>query len=198
MSLTYLTDTTKTLNPSIDPARPVAADEAAFVPVYARRGKARGGQGKIKTWMILVPVGVAALAGLGLMMAMNGGEETAAPLAEPAGTAPVLSALPTETAAAPLTSAAAPEPVAAAPVVRQTAPAPRPAAAPVRRQAAAPARAPSAAPRVTTPAPATPTGPQAYAPAPAGPTTSTLNAAPATPAPTATPTPPVIIVEPVG
>lgn len=197
MSLTYPTDTTEPRGHSIDTARPVAGDEP-FVPVYARRGKARGGQSKIKTWMILGPVGVAALAGIGLMMAMTGGEDAAAPLAEPARTAPVLSALPTATVPAPLSSAAAPEPVVAAPVIRDATPSSRPTAAPVRRPTAARAPASNAAPRIATAAPVGPTGPQPYAPAPSGPTTSTLNAAPATPAPTTTPTPPVIIVEPVG
>ncbi|MGZ9101098.1 MAG: hypothetical protein ACXW3O_15475, partial [Brevundimonas sp.] len=41
-----------------------------FVPVYARRGKTArgGGGGKIKTWMILTPVAVLVLGGLGVMM----------------------------------------------------------------------------------------------------------------------------------
>ncbi|WP_292065663.1 hypothetical protein [Brevundimonas sp. UBA7664] len=209
MSVTYPADPTKPYGdrvemPRVDPHAALANDEP-FVPVYARRGKARGGQGKIKTWMILTPVAVLALGGIGAMMLMQGPEEASAPLAEPALTAPVLSASPTEAALAPLTTASTPEPVIAAPaapVAEDAAPLRRAAPAPARREAVRPAApAPTASPRAVTPAPAVTTGPQAYTPAPVAPSTSTLNtapstAAPATPAPA--PTPPVIIVEPVG
>ncbi len=205
MSVTYPVDQTKPYGDRIEAPRADLTHDEPFVPVYARRGKARGGQGKIRTWMILTPVAVLALGGIGAMMLMQGPEEATAPLAEPALTAPVLSATPTEVAAAPLTTASTPEPVAAspaaAPVVRESAPL-RPAApAPARREAVRAPAAPSVAPRVATPAPAAPTGPQAYTPAPATPSTTTLNTAPATPAPATpapAPTPPVIIVEPVG
>ncbi|MFA4894612.1 MAG: hypothetical protein WC555_14725, partial [Brevundimonas sp.] len=111
-------------------ARLDAETQEPFVPVYARRGKAARGGSKIKTWMILAPVGVLVLGGLGAMMAMNG-EETAAPLAEPAATAPVVAATPLVAEAA---SVAALSP---APVVEAPAPAPvQRAAPPVRRVAA--------------------------------------------------------------
>ena len=200
MSLTYPTDTTQPLiDPVVAPRADLAHDEP-FVPVYARRGKARGGQNKIKAWMILTPVAVLTLGGIGAMMIMNGDEEAAAPLAEPAETLPVLPTTPaTVESAAPLTSAADPAPVIATPpAVREAAPLRRvtPAPTPARRTAAAtPAQAPAA--RVQAPAPVAATGPQPYAPAPAGPSTSTVNTAPATPTPAPAPTPPVIVVEPV-
>jgi len=197
MSVTY-PDQTQPLNDRLEAPRADLTQDAPFVPVYARRGKVRGGQGKIRTWMILTPVAVVALGGLGAMMLMQGPEEATAPLAEPALTAPVLSASPTATAAAPLTTASTPAPVIAeppaAPVARDAAPLRRAMPAPAPRQAA-----PAATPRAVAPAPAVTTGPQAYTPA--APSTTTLNTAPvtappATPAPA--PTPPVIIVEPVG
>lgn len=178
--------------------RPGLTADEPFVPVYARRGKARAGQTKVKSWMILAPVGAIVLGGIGAMMFMGGSEDVATPLAEPAATAPVVSALPApvDAAPAPLTS----ESPAPAPVVREAAPVRRAAPAPTPRRVAAPTPA-AAAPRAVTPAPAT--GPQPYAPAPVTPSTSTLNTAPATeapatPTPTPTPTPPVIIVQPVG
>lgn len=204
MTVTYPVDPTKPYGDRIEAPRADLTHDEPFVPVYARRGKARGGQGKIKTWMILTPVAVLALGGIGAMMLMQGPEEVPAPLAEPAATAPVLPIAPTEVAAAPLTTASTPEPVAATPVVRDAAPLRRatPAPAPARREAVrAPAAAAAATPRVVTPAPAAPTGPRSYTPAPAAPSTVTLNTAPATPAPATpapAPTPPVIIVEPVG
>ncbi len=202
MSVTYPVEPTQPYGDRIEAPRADLTHDEPFVPVYARRGKARGGQGKIKTWMILTPVAVLALGGLGAMMLMQGLEETTAPLAEPALTAPVLSAAPTEAAVAPLTSASTPEPVIAAPVAEEAAPLRRAAPAPARREAVRPAApAPAASPRAVTPAPVVTTGPQAYAPAPAAPSTSTLNTAPATAAPATpapAPTPPVIIVEPVG
>ena len=179
MSVTYPVDPTKPYGDRIEAPRADLTHDEPFVPVYARRGKARGGQGKIKTWMILTPVAVLALGGIGAMMLMQGPEEAATPLVEPALTAPVLSAAPTETAAAPLTSASTPEPVIAAPVAPEAAPLRRAAPAPARREAVRPAApAPAASPRAVTPVPVVTTGPQAYTPAPAAPSTSTLNAAP--------------------
>ncbi len=105
MSVTYPVEPTQPYGDRIEAPRADLTHDEPFVPVYARRGKARGGQGKIKTWMILTPVAVLALGGLGAMMLMQGSEETTAPLAEPALTAPVLSAAPTEAAVAPLISA---------------------------------------------------------------------------------------------
>ena len=205
MSVTYPADPARPIGDRVEAPRAEAAQDEPFVPVYARRGKARGGQGKIKTWMILTPIAVLVLGGIGAMMVMQGPEEASLPLAEPAATAPVLSATPTETAVAPLTSASTPEPVVAAPPVVRDAPLRRIAPAPARREAV---RAPAAAatPRIVTPVPAAPTGPQSYTPAPAAPSTSTLNTAPvaprpATPAPATsvpTPPPPIVIVEPVG
>jgi hypothetical protein len=199
MSVTY-PDQTQPFNDRLEAPHAEVTQDAPFVPVYARRGKARGGQGKIRTWMILTPVAVVALGGLGAMMLMQGPEEATVPLAEPALTAPVLSASPTGSALAPLTTASTPAPIvtepAAAPVARDAAPLRRATPAPAPRQAA-----PAATPRAVTPAPAVNTGPQAYTPAPAAPSTTTLNTAPVTAAPATpalAPTPPVIIVEPVG
>ncbi|HVL41928.1 MAG TPA: hypothetical protein VM348_07205, partial [Brevundimonas sp.] len=151
------------LNPHL-----TGAAEEPFVPVYARRGKAaRGNGGKIKTWMILAPVGAIVLGGFAAMM-LNG-EETTTPLAEPAATAPVVAATPLA-AAAPATSASTPAPV-------QAAPAPAPVlreATPVRRAAPAPARravtptAPRAAATATV-------SPRTTTPTPTSPSTSTLN-----------------------
>jgi hypothetical protein len=202
MSVTYPVDPAKPYGDRIETPRADLTHDEPFVPVYARRGKARGGQGKIKTWMILTPVAVLVLGGIGAMMLMQGPEEASAPLVEPALTGPVLPASPTEAAVAPLTSASTPAPVIAAPApaVRDAAPLRRAAPAPVRREAVRPAApASTATPRVVTPAPVVTTGPQAYTPAPTTPSATTLNSTPATPAPAApAPTPPVIIVEPVG
>lgn len=202
MSVTYPADPAKPYGDRGEAPRADMAQDEPFVPVYARRGKARGGQGKIKTWMILAPVAVLALGGIGAMMVMQGPEEASTPLVEPAATAPVLPIAPTEVAAAPLTSASTSEPVNAAPVVRSTAPLRRAAPAPARREAVrAPAPTATATTRVVTPATTAPTAPQPYTPAPAAPSTATLNTAPAAPAPATpapAPTPPAIIVEPVG
>lgn len=199
MSVTYPADPAKPYGdrlemPRVDPHAQLTNDEP-FVPVYARRGKARTGQSKIKSWMILAPVGAIVLGGIGAMMFMGGSEDVATPLVEPAATPPVVSALPApvDAAPAPLAPESAPAP---APVVSEAAPVRRAAPAPTPRREGAPAPA-AAAPRVVTPAPAA--GPQPYAPAPVAPSTSTLNTAPATTAPaTPAPTPPVIIVQPVG
>ncbi len=189
MSLTYPANTANPLGEPVQVPPAELAHDEPFVPVYARRGRARGGQGKIRTWMILVPVGVLTLGGIGAMMAMNGGDEAPAPLAEAAATLPVLATttVPIEPAVATLATAASPAPVIAAPI-------PRAAPAPARRAAAA-----EPAPAATTDAqtPVVPTGPQPYAPAPASPSTI-LNTAPAATVPASAPTPPVIVVEPVG
>lgn len=194
MSITYPHDRTSPHENTLSP--PTVAEEP-FVPRYARTRKSSGRKsgGKIKTWMILAPVGALVLGGVAAVMLMNGGEETVAPLAEPAATAPVLPAVPvTGTAAAPLTNASTPAPVEAVPVP----------AAPVAREAgplrrAAPTPAPRSAPRVEAPrvAPA----PSAVTPrlntAPTTSPTTTLNTAPATPTP-AQPPAPAIVVEPLG
>ena len=198
MSVTYPANPDKPYGDRLETANADLAHEP-FIPVYARRGKARGGQGKIQTWMILAPVAVLVLGGIGTMLIMGGADEAPTPLAEPALTAPVLSSAPTEAASAPLAPGSTPAPVMAAPVTTAPAPTRRVATAPVRREAAVRAPTPAATARVVTPAPVAPTGPQAYAPAPAGPSTSTLNTAPATPAPApSAPPPPIVIVEPAG
>ena len=199
MSVTYPADPAKPYGDRIEAPRADLTQVEPFVPVYARRGKARGGQGKIKTWMILTPVAVLVLGGIGAMLVMAP-DQASAPLAEPARTGPVLSTTPTPSAAAlaPLTSASAPVPVVIAPpAVRDAAPLRRIAPALARREGAR-SSAPAATPRVTTPATAAPTGPQSYTPAPTAPSTSMMNTAPVAP-PTPAPTPPPpIIVEPVG
>jgi hypothetical protein len=169
--------------------------EEPFVPVYARRGKAARGanSGKVKTWMILAPLGVIVLGGIVAMTMLDTGGDAAAPLAEPAATAPVVSATPLiETA--PATSASTPAPVQAAPaaapapVQREAAPARRAAApAPVRRAATPTAPRPAAAPAA-----------RAATPAPASPATSALNTAPTPPAQQPAPPAPVIVVEPLN
>ena len=203
MSVTYPADPLKPygdrveVNPNAD-----GANDEPFVPVYARTGKStRRNGGKIKTWMILTPVGIIVLAGLGAV-ALGGGDATTVPLAEPAATAPVVTA---SVPAAPVANPDTPAPAA------RTAPTPAPVlrpAAPVRRAAAAPAparrtttvvaaprpTAPAAAARAVTPAPAT------SSPTPMLNMTPTAPMAPtAAPAPAATQSPPpFVIVEPVG
>lgn len=195
MSVTYPVEPAKPYGDRIETPRADLTQDEPFVPVYARRGRARGGQGKVRTWMILAPVAVLTLGGVGAFMVMNGGEEASAPLVEPAATLPVLPATP-----APVEPAVAPSGTAApAPVV--TAASPARDAAPLRRVAPTPARrtaAPAtvAAPRAEPSAPAVATGSRPYEPAATDPATTTLNTVPANPAPT--PAAPVIIVEPVG
>ena len=196
MSVTYPHDRTPPHENTLSP--PVVAEEP-FVPRYARTRKSSGRKsgGQIKTWMILAPVGAVVLGGLSAVMLMNGGEETVAPLTEPAATAPVLPAVPvTGTAAAPLTSASTPAPVEAAPV--PVAPVVRE-AAPLRRAAPAPRSTPRA--ETPTPAPRVAPAPSAVTPrlntAPTTSPTTTLNTAPATPTP-AQPPAPAIVVEPLG
>ena len=180
MSFTYPSDPIRSTDRPLEaPGAELVRDEP-FVPVYARRGKAQGGKGKIKAWMILVPVGALALAGMGAMMMSNQGD-TSEPLAQPARTLPVLPATPTANAVAPLTTASTPSPVVRAAALREAAPVRRPAASAPARREATPAPVARSTARVAAPAATVPSGPQAYAPAPA-------------PAPT----PPVIIVEPVG
>lgn len=102
--------------------------EEAFVPVYARSGKSRAGRGKVRSWMILAPVGAIVLGGIGALMFMGGNEEAGTPLAEPATTPPVLSALPApvDATTAPLTPTPTLNTAPAAP-----APTPTPAPTPV-------------------------------------------------------------------
>lgn len=191
MALTYPTEQAR-------PVPAAALTEENFIPVYARgRKTTRSSGGKVKTWMILEPIGVIVLGGIAAALVM-------APPADTIGQAPTQTPLPTAAEAAATQAAAttaltpaaaptpvriAPAPVAAAPVVRQ--------ATPVRRVAPAPAVrrvAPAPAVRVQTPAAAPVAGPRPYS----APTTS-LNTAPAVPAPVTTPAaPPPIVVEPLG
>ena len=200
MSVTYTDETNdRALN-----------SDAPYVPAYARSRQSRKSKGGIKTWMILAPIGVLAVGGVGAVMLMNG---EPAPMVEAEATTPapiVSQPLSNDVATAPLTSAATPAPVE---VAQAPAPAPVARAASPEREAAPVRRA---APRVA--APVTPrveeapvlTGPQPYSAAPSTTTssptstpTSTLNRAPVavTPAPTpATPAAPapVIVVQPAG
>lgn len=157
-------------DPVVTPAMATPRAEADFVPAYARK-PAR--QKKVKSWMVLAPIGAIVLLGGGAAMLMSDGSETT-PLVEPATPAPVVQApvLPTvdpltTTAMTPVTAPVevAPTPVVApAPVARRAEPVRR-AAAPVAPRAAP---APEIAPE--------PTGPRAY------------SASPATAAPAVTPT----------
>ena len=199
MSVTYTDETNdRSLN-----------SEAPYVPAYARSSQSRKGKGGLKTWMILAPIGVLTIGGIGAVM-MMGGEASQMAEAEVATPAPLASQpLQPDVATAPLTAAATPTPVDVAPAPAPVAWLVEPAreSAPARR--AAPRAAAPAAPRVeATPEPVL-TGPQpdnATPPDPASSAapspTSTLNRAPVlvTPAPvTPAPTPaPVIVVPPAG
>ena len=158
----------------------VEADNTPYVPAYAR-GRAKSRK-KVKTWMILAPIGAAILVGGGALMVMGGGEESM-PLAESEIAAPVLPA-------AGLTPAPATPDLAAstamtpAPVVNVPQPAVEPAAPVVQRRAAPERAAPVAAPVVE--APVEPTGPRPFV----------SEASPATSA--ATPPAPTITVQPLG
>ena len=76
MSLTY-PDTRPEPQPIVPEMRSREAE--AYTPVYARRPVRR--KGKVKSWMILAPVGALTVAALGAWALMNPGEETAAPAA---------------------------------------------------------------------------------------------------------------------
>src|SRR5215217_553999 len=81
-----------------------AGREDAFVPVYARTGrKTRHAGGKVKTWMILAPIGAVVLGGTAVAMMLSGSETAEPALSEPAATAPVtpIAPLATPTVAAP-------------------------------------------------------------------------------------------------
>ena len=172
-----------------DTLAPVSIEQdAVFTPSYARRPVK---QKKLKTWMVLAPIGALALIGGAATMLLSGGDE-AQPLAEPAPTAVASTPLAPASVSPPLSSTpvATPAPVAVAPapVMRESAPVRR--TAPVTRSASAAEAAP--APRVE--APAEPTGPQAYSPSVAAPTSSPTVP---TPAPV-TPPAPAITVQPLN
>jgi hypothetical protein len=200
MSVTYTDETNdRSLN-----------SDAPYVPAYARSRQSRKSKGGLKTWMILAPIGVLTIGGIGAAMMMGGGEQSQTAEAEVATPAPLASQpLQRDVATAPMTTAATPAPVdvvpAPAPVARSVEPARE--SAPVRRSA--PRAAATTTPRVeATPEPVL-TGPQPYNGTPSAPAssaapspTSTLNRAPVvvTPAPV-TPAPtsaPVIVVPPAG
>ena len=84
MSLTY-PDTRPEPQPIVPEMRSREAE--AWTPVYARRPVRR--KGKVKSWMILAPVGALTVAALGAWALMNPGEETAAPAPAAAGARPV-------------------------------------------------------------------------------------------------------------
>lgn len=172
---------TYTYNDDIKTHPPTGVAEAGFTPVYARK---TGGRKAVKTWMILAPVGVLALAAGAATMLMN--PKDATPFAEPA--------VPTSSLGTSARIAAPATPAEAAPLVIEDAVI-EPASAPARtvRQPAPAARraapAPTSTPRVETPP--QPAGPQPY--------TGNLNTAPTTtPAPTPTTPPPVVVIEPQG
>ena len=189
MTYTYTQDTTAS---PID-RQPVATEQdAVFTPSYARRPVK---QKKLKTWMVLAPIGALALIGGAATMLLTGGEE-AQPLAEPAPITVASTPLAPATVSPPLSStpvASTPAPVAVAPapatVVRESAPVRR--AAPVNRTA--PVRETTAASR--TRAPVEPTGPQTYSSSGASPIQSPTVAP--TPAPV-TPPAPAITVQPLN
>ena len=184
MSLTY-PDTRPEPQPIVPEMRSREAE--AYTPVYARRPVRR--KGKVKSWMILAPVGALTVAALGAWALMNPGEETAAPAAaEPAPiAAPALTTDPL------LTEAATPEDAVLQPPLEAT-PAPTPApvastprAEPASAPAAREAQAEPAAEPVETIAP--PAGPQAYDAVVAAEGGVTTGVDPAEPAP-------LIVVEP--
>lgn len=197
MSLTYSDQNAIRTDARIDPRTGARTEAVAtraeaapdFTPVYARGPRKSKG---VPTWMILTPIAVLMLGGLGFLAMSGGGEETTL-VAEPADAPmieaplnPVAPAAPAVALAPVVTSTASPTPVAApaaAPAARRsTAPATRRAApAPAARPAARAETTATAAPRVA--APVEPTGPTPYV-APAAP-------AAATPAP-------VVVVVPAG
>jgi hypothetical protein len=164
MSLIY----PDTIRPEPQPTVPemMAREAETATPVYAR-GPVR--RGKVRSWMILAPVGALTVAAIGAWALMNPGEDAAAP-AEPAAliSAPVASAesapLEGEALETGLASEAlarenpAADAVTTAPPASAPAPTPAPAARPTPA-ASAPARQAEPAAPVEAAAPA---GPQSY------------------------------------
>jgi len=193
-------ETPKTDDRNLTQARDTAVTDEDFIPVYARGGRSATGAagGKMKTWMILVPLGVLVVGGITTLVMTSGEQAPIAPLAEPAFTAPVLSsaAAPVEAADAPVRAAQSTQPVTqtgATPAARESTP------TPVRRPASVRRAEPSVAPPVVrAPVPVTPNGPQPYAPAPTATPPAARAAVPA-PATTRSPAPPpTIIIAPAG
>lgn len=186
MSLTY--DTRPEPQPIVPEMRSREAE--AYTPVYARRPLRR--KGKVKSWMILAPVGALTVAALGAWALMNPGEETAAPAAaEPAPmAAPALTTDPLLTETVSPEDAVLQPPLEATPAPAEASTAPAastPRADPAPAPAAREARAEPAAEPVETVAP--PAGPQAYDAVVAADGGATTEAQPAGPAP-------LIVVEP--
>lgn len=176
MSMTYPHDRPAT------PGRLEVPHEEPFVPVYARSGRRTGAvrKGGFRPWMVLAPIGVLVL-GAGAAAILAGGEPqgAAAPVLEPAPTAPVLSTQPASIEVIPME--------AATPVVEAT---PALQAPPVARRAESIPVRRTAPPAPVVPPPAAPAplaGPQPY--------TAALNAAPTSATPPAPP-PPVIVIQP--
>lgn len=140
----------------------MSRDEGVYTPVYARgRGKKKG----VKTWMILAPVSVVTLGGLGVLaltaneQPMGGAESALEPASAPMFEAPLNPAAPVAAEAPAADMLAAETPAAPAPAA-----APTPAPAPVER-----APVERAAPVASEPAPAEvvePMGPRPYQAAP--------------------------------
>lgn len=186
MSVTYTEDRARPYGEPID-----SRTEAPYVPVYARgrvKSSTRGPKGKVKTWMILAPIGVLVIGGSAALMMMQPAttSETAlTPAVEPAPIAPPPSPAVETVPVMP--------PVAPAPVVREAAPAPAPAVRSTPARRAAPPAAERAEPVARVEAPAV--NPQPLSSS----TTSTLNTTPAAPPATpAQPAAPEIVVQPLG
>lgn len=191
MSMTY---------PTRDPAPTLSADDAVFVPRYARTS--RSAKKPVKTWMILAPLGALVVVG-GAAAMMMGGEQpgiASAPAEQSAvATAPVspqaastsMTAVETSLAPSAPVETASGEPASAAPIARRAETPARPAPAVERPAPAARAQAPAEEAQMVEP-----TGPRPYSTV-----TPALNSQPVT-APTAratssaTPPPPAISVQP--
>lgn len=160
MSMTY-TDEDRALGYTDRPLGQVETrrePETDFVPAYAR---GRRTQKKLKTWMILAPLGLLVLAG-GAVAMLTRPAEPAAPLAEPPAVAPMVAPM----TPAPNTAVVDNALITAEPMEATPAPAPAVRSAePLRRAAPTPAPARRAAPAATpAPTPAEPTGLRAYTP----------------------------------
>lgn len=181
MSMTYTDNTASNLGRGSRPLTPAGAPrtpevEEPIVPSYLRR-TARP-QKKMRSWMILAPIGGLVLLGGAVVMLFNPAEEPAAPLAEPAPVMAPAAGEPTLTSPSALeASAGAPVVIAeSAPAQVATPPVSRTASAPAsRRQASSPAPASAASSQAASEA-AEPTGPRPYTP---NPSTQALNTAPA-------------------
>lgn len=137
-----------------------AIENASYTPVYARSGKARNGRKAVKTWMILVPIGVVVLTGGAVAMAIGG--ETAEPLGAPVPVESTVMAAPMMAEPLPDTAPVALVPSAPPVAAAEATPVVRPAGVPRSRTSTVSPRAavtPVVAP--AEPAPMT-AGPQPY------------------------------------